>query len=481
MINKNNFFSQIFKIDKKKSGPFSIKKILKSIFFLKYIIIIFTSLFVIYLTVPKVFNYEKKLVHLKKNLLKNYSIEIKEYSAIYYNILPTPHLVFTNSKLIIDKELINGDVKNFKVILNLGQIYNYQNIDIKKIILKNAEINIELNNIKNLIKYIARLDKKIYFKETKIQLTNKNQKIVSLNDIKFDNNNQNNLLLNGRFLKKKFKLRFIKKKDNKKITFNFPIIGLNSETNFLDSKSLDNFMAKTRIQILDNKFKFDLKKNKNLTIYNSNFRNTVIQTTYDGILKFNPYFSFDFALKLKYLNLKKLLNKIKKTKNNFFSLSEKLNGNLRINLKKNSLTSQFIQEADIPLILKNRNIKVDNSYLKFKGGNMIVNGHYIDNQDYKKFKYDVELNINQTRKTLKKLNLNISDNIKDKNAIKITGLLNLSKKKIRIDKLVVNKKTIKDKEVIENYKQKFENILIKNSILDIVDFYKLKNFIKEIY
>ena len=481
MINKTKFFSQILKIDKKKSELFSIKKILKSIFFLKYIIIIFTSLFVIYLTVPKVFNYEKKLVHLKKNLLKNYSIEIKEYSAIYYNILPTPHLVFTNSKLIIDKELINGDVKNFKVILNLGQIYNYQNIDIKKIILKNAEINIELNNIKNLIKYIARLDKKIYFEETKIQLTNKNQKIVSLNDIKFDNNNQNNLLLNGRFLKKKFKLRFIKKKDNKKIIFNFPIIGLNSETNFLDSKSLDNFMAKTRIQILDNKFKFDLKKNKNLTIYNSNFRNTVIQTTYDGILKFNPYFSFDFALKLKYLNLKKLLNKIKKTKNNFFSLSEKLNGNLRINLKKNSLTSQFIQEADIPLILKNRNIKVDNSYLKFKGGNMIVNGHYIDNQDYKKFKYDVELNINQTRKTLKKLNLNISDNIKDKNAIKITGLLNLSKKKIRIDKLVVNKKTIKDKEVIENYKQKFENILIKNSILDIVDFYKLKNFIKEIY
>ncbi|MDA9624576.1 hypothetical protein N9S62_04800, partial [Pelagibacteraceae bacterium] len=177
----------------------------------------------------------------------------------------------------------------------------------------------------------------------------------------------------------------------------------------------------------------------------------------------------------------KLLNKIKKTKNNFFSLSEKLNGNLRINLKKNSLTSQFIQEADIPLILKNRDIKVDNSYLKFKGGNMIINGHYIDNQDYKKFKYDVELNINQTRKTLKKLNLNISDNVKDKNAIKITGLLNLSKKKIRIDKLVVNKKTIKDKEVIENYKQKFENILIKNSILDIVYSYKLKNFIKEIY
>ena len=481
MINKTKFFSQISKIDKKKRKFFSIKKILRSIFFLKYIIIIFTSIFIIYLIVPKVFNYEKKLVHLKKNLLKNYNIEIKEYSAINYNILPTPRLVFTNSKLIIDKELINGDVKNFKIILNLGQIYNYQNIDIKKIILKNAEINTELNNIKNLIKYIARLDKKIYFEETKIQLTNKNQKIVSLNDIKFDNNNQNNLLLNGRFLKKKFKLRFIKKKDNKKITFNFPIIGLKSETNFLDSKSLDNFMAKTRIQILDNKFKFDLKKNKNLTIYNSNFRNTVIQTTYDGILKFNPYFSFDFALKLKYLNLKKLLNKIKKTKNNFFSLSEKLNGNLRINLKKNSLTSQFIQEADIPLILKNRDIKVDNSYLKFKGGNMIVNGHYIDNQDYKKFKYDVELNINQTRKTLKKLNLNISDNVKDKNAIKITGLLNLSKKKIRIDKLVVNKKTIKDKEVIENYKQKFENILIKNSILDIVDFYKLKNFIKEIY
>ena len=111
MINKTKFFSQIFKIDKKKSEPFSIKKILKSIFFIKYIMIIFTFLFIIYLIVPKVFNYENKLVHLKKNLLKNYSIEIKQYSEINYNILPTPRLVFLNSKLMIDKELINGNVK----------------------------------------------------------------------------------------------------------------------------------------------------------------------------------------------------------------------------------------------------------------------------------------------------------------------------------------------------------------------------------
>lgn len=481
MINKTKFFSRVFKIDKKKNGSLSINQKLKPIFFLKYIITIFTFLFAIYLIVPKVFNYEKKLVHLKKNLLKNYSIEVKEFSEINYNILPTPHLVFINSKLIIDKELINSYVKNFKIILNLGQIYNYQNIDIKKIILKNSEIDIELNNIENLIKYIARLDNKIYLKDSTVQFSNKNQKIVSLNNIKFNNNNQNNILLKGRFLKKKFRLKFIKKKDIKKITFNLPIIGLKSETNFLDSKSLDNFMAKTKIQILDNKFKFDLKKNKNLTIYNSNFRNTAIQTTYDGTLKFNPYFSFDLDLKLKYLNLEKLLNKIKKTRNNVFSLSEKLNGNLRINLKKNSLTSQLIQEADIPLILKNRNIKVDNSYIKFKGGNIIFNGHYVDSQGYKKFKYDLDLNMNQTRKTLKKLNLKISDNVKDKNTIKITGLLNLSKKKVSIDELVINKKIIQDKEVVENYKKKFEGILIKNSILDIVDYYKLKNFIKEIY
>ena len=481
MINKTKFFSQILKIDKKKSELFSIKKILKSIFFIKYIIIIFTSLFVIYLIVPKVFNYEKKFVHLKKNLLKNYNVEIKEYSEINYNILPTPHLVFTNSKLIIDKQLMNGDVKNFKIILNLGQIYNYENIDIKKIILKDSEINIELNNIKNLIKYIARLDKKIYLKETKIQFTNKSQNIISINDTNFDNKNQNNLFFNGRFLDKKFKLRFIKKKDIKKITFYFPTIGLNSETKFLDSSYLDTFTAKTKIKILDNKFKFDVKKNKNFTIYNSNFRNTAIQTTYDGSFKFNPYFSFDFILNLKYLNLKKFLVKIKKNKNNIFGLSKKLNGNLRISLKKNSLTSQFLQKADIPLILKNGDIKINNSHLKFKDGNIIINGHYLHNEDYKKFKYDVDLNLNQTKKTLKKLNLDASGNLKDKNKIKVIGVLNLSKNKISIDKLVINKKIIKNKKVLQNYEQKFENTLIKNSILDIVDFYKLKKFIKEIY
>ena len=66
MINKTKFFSRVFKIDKKKNEPLSINKILKSISFFKYIITIFTFLFAIYLIAPNVFNYEKKLVHLKK-------------------------------------------------------------------------------------------------------------------------------------------------------------------------------------------------------------------------------------------------------------------------------------------------------------------------------------------------------------------------------------------------------------------------------
>ena len=57
-----------------------------------------------------------------------------------------------------------------------------------------------------------------------------------------------------------------------------------------------------------------------------------------------------------------------------------------ISLKKNSLTSQFLQKADIPLILKNGDIKINNSHLKFKDGNIIINGHYLHNEDYKKFK-----------------------------------------------------------------------------------------------
>ena len=76
MINIIKIFSQFFHTDKKEKDYFSFKKKIKSILFLKYTIIIITIFFVIYLIIPKTFNYEKKLTHLEETLSENYKIQI---------------------------------------------------------------------------------------------------------------------------------------------------------------------------------------------------------------------------------------------------------------------------------------------------------------------------------------------------------------------------------------------------------------------
>ena len=114
------------------------------------------------------------------------------------------------------------------------------------------------------------------------------------------------MIFSGIFLEKKFKIKFIDKNNYKRVIFNLPEIGLKSEANLTPDSGLDILRGKIKLKILNNNFKFDFIKNKSLEIFNSNFRNSIIQTSYDGNLNFKPYFNFDLKLNSNYLNFKKL-------------------------------------------------------------------------------------------------------------------------------------------------------------------------------
>ena len=481
MINIIKIFSQFFHTDKKEKDYFSFKKKIKSILFLKYTIIIITIFFVIYLIIPKIFNYEKKLTHLEKILSENYKIQIINYSVIGYNIFPSPHIDIKDLKLKIDNQIMNGKVESLKIDLNLSQIYSFKNVNIKKITLNNSELFVEIKNIKNLIRYIKNLNRKIYFKNSNLKLTNNNNKIININRGKFDNQNIKNLIFSGIFLEKKFKIKFIDKNNYKRVIFNLPEIGLKSEANLTPDSGLDILRGKIKLKILNNNFKFDFIKNKSLEIFNSNFRNSIIQTSYDGNLNFKPYFNFDLKLNSNYLNFKKLLSQINLNKDKFSVLNKKLNGKINFRLNKNNFTSQLIQEADISLFFKNGNAKLDNSNFKFKEGNIIINGFFTENQGYKKFKFYIDLTLTDSKAIIKNFDLDYNQNIKNKNTIKVDGSLNLSANKVNIKNIIINKNNIIKKEKTEMYEKIFEEMMIKNNVLDMLDFLKFKNFIKKIY
>ena len=63
-------------------------KFFKFFFFLKYLFAIFLIAILLFLSIPKFFNYEKKQDIISSFLKDNYNLEIKNYKTIKYNILP---------------------------------------------------------------------------------------------------------------------------------------------------------------------------------------------------------------------------------------------------------------------------------------------------------------------------------------------------------------------------------------------------------
>ena len=94
MINKTKFFLNLFRIRYLKYTSI-LAKILKPIFFIKHLLLIFVISVLIYLTIPVFFNFSKKDYFIKNALIKNYSINLDSYTNIKYSFLPSPRIKIT--------------------------------------------------------------------------------------------------------------------------------------------------------------------------------------------------------------------------------------------------------------------------------------------------------------------------------------------------------------------------------------------------
>ena len=115
-------------------------KFLKFLFFLRYVITISLIAITLFLSIPKLFNYEKKQDILKNYLFVNYNLEINNFKTIKFNIFPIPNLSLINADLKIKDKSINFKTKNLYIFLNFKNIYNYENFKANKIILNDNEI-----------------------------------------------------------------------------------------------------------------------------------------------------------------------------------------------------------------------------------------------------------------------------------------------------------------------------------------------------
>jgi len=478
MINKNKIFLSNLAVIKSILVK---KNWFKSIFFLRYIVIIFILSFLFYLVSPKFFNQEKNLKYISSALVNSYNIELVDFTKINYEFLPSPRLIIKKPKINFNNGVAKSETGELIINLNFSEIYNIPSISINKIHLKKINILVPINKGKKFISYSNSLKKKIFFTETSLSVLKNNKAILDFNELKFHNKKKQELVLEALLFNERIYIKFLKLKKNNKLSIKVNGVGLNSTTNFDKTSNLENYKGNAKIKFLSSNLKFDFKKKDILEIRNSYIRNNLLQGSFNGEIQINPFFIFDLFFNLKNININSIdKNLLTKNSGYFLQLNKKLNGNIKLRYNTKKISSDLIKKIDMSLKLENGFLEIIDSNLKFNGASSKIVGTVLNDEGNQKFKFNIILNIKDNKIFLNEFNLK---NKKNNESVKlnINGSLNFSQNKVSLNKIEISNIYEANSEDLIYFENLIKNYYINNYFLNLFDRNKIKELIKEIY
>ena len=432
-------------MNKKFKFIFIDKKKYKIILYLLLFIVIFFS---IYIFIPKFFNYTPKLV--QESLEKNQDINIKRISNISYDILPSPRLRLSGVDLEFGDNILRVENTEAYIVLNPLKIISNKILNYNKLLFNGGSTNIEIEKFNKLFDYIKNNKNKIKFNYSNIILLRENKKLFEISDslIKFNtNNNIQQLSINGLFLNHKASF-ILKDKDDSKINILLKVPELDILTN-ISLENIDNFRALKGIinsEVLNNFLQFNFIKEKNVKINKGFIRSNFINSSFEGDISFNPFFSFNLDIQPSSLNVNKLILIIKQI---FFS------DNLR--------AIEIIKKIDGSLNFK----KISKGKIVFNNTEILLQNFTLDKKKTISFSAQIsELG------TKGKIRFNLINNTKK---IYISGSLVPSSSKVNFEKIIFKNK-IFTKGKVKKYEKKFKNEVIQNSSINIFNEIKINNF-----
>ena len=310
--NFNNFIKKnIFKVQNKTNNKFEISSFNKII--ITFIGILF--LYIFYLLIPLLYDKSWVKKNIESKLLTEFKINLSSSSDILYHILPSPHFVIKDSKILLisskNQESI-ADVKNLKIFLSKKNFFNKEKLNIKNIAINKANFTLLkhdleiLNNSSNF----RFSNKKIIINKSNIFLRNNLNEIIAI--IKIDNAalffDEDRLINLFNLAGNVFAVPFTYKLENqinivKKKLINFDVKSLNLNIfNESIKEKKNSSIGKNIISFLNSQISTNYEEeNKTITFTsnNSNINNSKID--YNGKLSINP---FDLNLNVKLNNHK---------------------------------------------------------------------------------------------------------------------------------------------------------------------------------
>ena len=452
-------------------------KFFKFLFFLKYVFAIFLIAILLFISIPKFFNYEKKQEILKDYLVNYYDLELINFSSIEFKVFPLPNLYIKNANLKVKNKPIFFNTKNLNIFLNFKNIYNYENFKGKRILLKDNKITLDIKKTNELLGYFENLENRIDVKKLNLKLKKKESSIVEIKKIYFSNYGYQKNKIMGEIFEKKFQA-FLD--SNKNLSFKILNTGIKANFNFEKTNQKNSLTGSSKINVLNNYLKFNfLIKNKKLKISKAKLKNKDLSIFFDGMIKIDPFFEI-------YSNIQ--INKINKRLIDNFSL-EKILENKEILKKFNSNNKVSYDKRQ-----KWRKSLIESHYSEFNlaygsltvlsktsipGGVIDCKGNSLLIEEYPRFNFQCVFNIKNQKNFLNNF-VTSKELSKDSLNLNVQGSLNLLNKKINFEKINIDNKYIAKEEDIVFFKETFERILFNKSFFDIFDMNKIKEFLVEV-
>ena len=447
------------------------------IFFLRYVFGLFVIASILFLLIPNYFNFEKKSEIFNNHLIKNYDIKILKYEKIEFNSFPVPYIQFQNALVKFNNYPAELNIKKFKIYPKLLSIYNYQNFQSNKIILKNSNIILETLDFKFFVKKLFNQKNNFYFDDLNIKINNKSKSIVKLEKINFTNYGYKKNIIEGNIFGKKFKTKINSNLNN----FNFELLksGLNIDI-YLDDKNIKNAINGVfKSKILNTNLKFNFTYDENyLNIYNSFFRSKNLSFRNKSLITLEPFLDSNSKFEIEDINLEIFkqfkLDKLLKSKD----ILKQINTKNEINFKSKKFSRSFLDKLNLKFDLAygrlnySKKLSISNDILQCKGNMNLL-------EEFPILFFDCSINSETKADLLKKFNINIKKNNEIFN-LKVKGNLNILNRKINFKDISLNENYKASNEDLKYLKESFENILFNDNFFGILNLNKIKEYILEI-
>ena len=371
--NFNNLIKKtIFKVKNKTNNKFKISNFNK--FLITSIGILF--LYTFYLLTPLLYDKNWVIKSIETKLLTEFKINLSPSSDISYRILPAPHFVIKDSK-ILSKNSKNqesiADVKILKIFLSKKNFFNKEDMNIKSVSINRANFTLLKHDLEalNSSSNIKFSNKKIEINKSNIFFRNNLNDIITIVKIDnailfFDDEKLLNLFnLAGNVFTVPFTYRLNNQIDlikKKKIYFEAKSLNLNILNESIKNKK-NSTTGKNIISFLNSKINTNyVGGKKNITFTSNDSRIDSTKIDYSGKLSINP-FDLNLNINLNNYRISKLFN-FDPILIEFFQSGLLFNDNISLSasITANSNTKEEIfNNAEIKFSILNNQINLNNT------------------------------------------------------------------------------------------------------------------------